>query len=60
MYQKINSKVDEKIQSIIEGDYEISILGTLEQEDYPFLSKILPMYKNNKIYILISDLSEHT
>ena len=60
MYQKINSKVDEKIQSIIEGDYEISILGTLGQEDYPFLSKILPMYKNNKIYILISDLSEHT
>ena len=60
MYQKINSKVDEKIQSIIEGDYEISILGTLGQENYPFLSKILPMYKNNKIYILISDLSEHT
>ena len=60
MYQKINSKVDKKIQSIIEGDYEISILGTLGQEDYPFLSKILPMYKNNKIYILISDLSEHT
>ena len=60
MYQKINRKVDEKIQSIIEGDYEISILGTLGQGDYPFLSKILPMYKNNKIYILISDLSEHT
>ena len=50
MYQKLNRKVDEKIQSIIKGNYEISILGTLGQGDYPFLSKILPMYKNNKIY----------
>jgi putative heme iron utilization protein len=60
MYQKINDEIDKKIQTIIEGDYEISILGTLGQEDYPFLSKIQPMYDNNKIYILISDLSEHT
>jgi putative heme iron utilization protein len=60
MYQKINDEIDKKIQTIIEGDYEISILGTLGQEGYPFLSKIQPMYDNNKIYILISDLSEHT
>jgi putative heme iron utilization protein len=60
MYKKINDEIDKKIQTIIEGDYEISILGTLGQEGYPFLSKIQPMYDNNKIYILISDLSEHT
>ena len=60
MYQKINKEVDNKIQAIIEGDYDVSILGTLGKEGYPFLSKILPMYNNNKIYILISDLSEHT
>jgi putative heme iron utilization protein len=60
MYQKINDKIVKKIQTIIEGNYEISILGTLGQEGYPFLSKIQPMYDNNKIYILISDLSEHT
>ena len=60
MYQKINKEIDKKIQTIIEGNYEVSVLGTLGQEGYPFLSKILPMYNNNKIYILISDLSEHT
>jgi putative heme iron utilization protein len=60
MYQKINDEIHKKIQTIIEGDYEISILGTLGQEGYPFLSKIQPMYDNHKIYILISDLSEHT
>ena len=60
MYQKINKEVDKKIQTIIEGNYEVSVLGTIGEEGYPFLSKILPMYKNNKIYILISDLSEHT
>ena len=60
MYQQINKEVDEKIQDIIEGNYEVSVLGTIGEEGYPFLSKILPMYKNNKIYILISDLSEHT
>ena len=60
MYQKINEEIDKKIQTIIEGDYEVSILGTLDKEGYPFLSKIQPMYDNNKIYILISDLSEHT
>ena len=60
MYQKINKEVDSKIQAIIEGDYDVSILGTLGKEGYPFLSKILPMYHNDRIYILISDLSEHT
>ena len=60
MYQKINEEINKKIQTIIEGDYEVSILGTLVKEGYPFLSKIQPMYDNNKIYILISDLSEHT
>ena len=38
MYQKINKEVDKKIQTIIEGDYEVSILGTLGNEGYPFLS----------------------
>ncbi len=60
MYQKINPDVNKKINDIIEGDYEISILGTIGKENYPFLSKVLPMYKNNNLYILISDLSEHT
>jgi len=60
MYQKINPDVNKKINDIIEGNYEISIFGTIGKENYPFLSKVIPMYKNKIIYILISDLSEHT
>ena len=60
MYQKTNSEIEKKIQNILEGDYEISVLGTNGKDNFPFLSKIIPMYKNNKLYFLISDLSEHT
>ena len=60
MYQKINPDIEKSIQEIIEGDYEVAVLGTIGKENYPFVSKIVPMYKNKKLYVLISDLSEHT
>ena len=60
MYQKINPEIEKKIQNILEGEYEISVLGTNGKDNFPFLSKIIPMYKNDKLYLLISDLSEHT
>ena len=60
MYQKTNPEIEKKIQNILEGDYEISVLGTNGKDNFPFLSKIIPMYKNDKLYLLISDLSEHT
>ena len=60
MYQKINQEIEKKIQNILEGGYEISVLGTNGKDNFPFLSKIIPMYKNKKLYLLISDLSEHT
>tara|TARA_B100000575_G_scaffold885_1_gene661 strand:+ start:19 stop:480 length:462 start_codon:yes stop_codon:yes gene_type:complete len=60
MYQKTNSEIEKKIQKILEGNYEISVLGTNGKDNFPFLSKIIPMYKNDKLYLFISDLSEHT
>ena len=60
MYQKTNSEIENKIQNILKGEYEISVLGTNGKDNFPFLSKIIPMYKNKRLYILISDLSEHT
>ena len=60
MYQKTNSEIEKKIQKILEGYYEISVLGTNGKDNFPFLSKIIPMYKNDKLYLFISDLSEHT
>ena len=60
MYQETNSEIEKKIQKILEGNHEISVLGTNGKDNFPFLSKIIPMYKNDKLYLLISDLSEHT
>ena len=60
MYKKTNPEIEKKIQNILKGNYEISVLGTNGKNNFPFLSKIIPMYKNNKLYVLISDLSEHT
>ena len=45
MYQKTNQDIEKKIQNILEGDYEISVLGTNGKDNFPFLSKIIPMYK---------------
>lgn len=60
MYQKINTNINNKINNILKGEYEISTLGTIDKNNFPFVSKIIPMFENNILYILISDLSEHT
>ena len=60
MYQNINSEIERKIQKIIEGNYEFSLLGTNGKENFPSISKILPMLNKNILYVLLSDLSEHT
>ena len=60
MYQKINTNINNKIINILKGEYEMSALGTIDKNGFPFVSKIIPMFRNNTLYILISDLSEHT
>jgi putative heme iron utilization protein len=60
MYQNINPKIEKKIQEIINGNYEFSLLGTIGKENFPSISKVLPMMNNNILYVLLSDLSEHT
>ena len=60
MYQKINTNINNKINNILKGEYKISTLGTIDKNSFPFVSKIIPMFENNILYILISDLSEHT
>ena len=41
MYQDINPEIEQKIETIIQGEYEFSVLGTIGKENYPFISKIL-------------------
>ena len=60
MYQVIDNNTEERIEHIIEGDYLSTALGTIDKDNYPLVTKIIPMYFNKITYLLMSDLSEHT
>ena len=60
MYQLIDNKTEKRIEQIIKGDYLSTALGTIDKDNYPLVTKIIPMYFNNITFLLMSDLSEHT
>ena len=60
MYQIIDNKTEKRIEQIIKGDYLSTALGTIDNDDYPLVTKIIPMHFNKITYLLMSDLSEHT
>lgn len=60
MYQIIDNKTEERIEQIIEGDYLSTALGTIDNDNYPLVTKIIPMHFKKITYLLMSDLSEHT
>ena len=47
MYQLIDNKTEERIEQIIKGDYLSTALGTIDKDNYPLVTKIIPMYFNN-------------
>lgn len=57
---KITEEIAIKIKKIINGNYQQAALGTIDDVGLPMVTKIIPMNYNDKIYLLISDLSEHT
>ena len=57
---KITEEIAIKIKKIINGNYQQAALGTIDDMGLPMVTKIIPMNYNGKIYLLISDLSEHT
>ena len=60
LYHKINNEIEQEIISLIDNGYEQAALGTLGSGNVPFLSKALPFVFNKGLYLLLSDLSEHT
>ena len=60
LYKPLNKKVRKKIVSLLEGHYEQAALGTLGLDGFPLVTKIVPMLKNDGLFLLLSDLSEHT
>lgn len=59
-YQKINSKVKKRIIDLIKNNHHQAAIGTINIDDYPLVTKVIPMLYNEYIILLLSDLSEHT
>jgi len=59
-YNLTNHVIKKEVGDILQGKYQQCVLGTLDQNGYPYLSKTLPLYYEKKIYLLLSDLSDHT
>ncbi len=57
---KITKNIAAQIKKIINGSYQQAALGTIDNSGIPMVTKVIPMSYNNEIYLLISDLSEHT
>ena len=60
MHKEIDTKREEEIEKIIKGNFISSAIGTIDEEEYPLVTKIIPMFNNKSIYLLMSDLSDHT
>ena len=59
-YNKITGDVATHINKIMIGNYQQAALGTIDKNDQPMVTKIIPMWYSGCIYLLLSDLSEHT
>ena len=59
-YNKITDNVKNHIEKIIKGSYQQAALGTIDKSGYPMVTKIIPMHWSDQIYIMLSNLSEHT
>ena len=59
-YNLVTNVIKKEVNDILQGKYQQCVLGTFDQSGYPYLSKTLPLYYEKKIYLLLSDLSDHT
>jgi putative heme iron utilization protein len=57
-YHPITNEIRDKIKLLL-SDFSHSALGTINAE-FPMVTKVVPMILNDEIYLLLSDLSEHT
>ena len=59
-YSLTNNVIKKEVDEILRGKYQQCVLGTIDQNGYPYLSKTLPLYFEKNIYLLLSNLSDHT
>ena len=58
MYHEVDNEIQDKIDDLL-VNYQQAALGTMG-ERFPHVSKVMPLFHNGEIYLLLSDLSEHT
>ena len=60
LYKKIDAKTKLKINALLDNSFEQAALGTIDENQWPVVTKVTPLFIKNNIYLLLSDLSEHT
>ena len=60
LYSKFSNKIEKRIGEILGGNYEQAAVGTIDKNGNPMVTKVIPMLHSDSIYLLLSDLSEHT
>ena len=60
VYQDFNNQIKKNIVDFISKNKNQSAIGTINKRGFPIVSKVLPMIFKKNIYLLLSDLSEHT
>lgn len=58
MYHEIDTETQFKINDLMENFQQAALATTGER--FPHVSKVMPAVVNGEIYLLLSDLSEHT
>ena len=56
----INDDVRKHILEILAGSFQQAALGTVSKDNHPMVTKVVPMRYKKDIYLLLSDLSEHS
>ena len=59
-YNLVTNVIKKEVDDILQGKYQQCVLGTVDQNGYPYLSKVIPLYYKKKLFLLLSDLSDHT
>ena len=60
LYKKIDPKIRLKINALLDNTYQQAALGTIDTNQWPLVTKVIPLVIKDNIYMLLSDLSEHT
>ena len=60
LYKKIDPKTRLRMNALLNHSFEQVALGTIDEKQWPLVTKVIPLVIKNNVYMLLSDLSDHT